>query len=253
MLTAADLIRMTNTRSSETTPLISSHDAVRVDEASTREQVFAFLEAKSSAGRIYERFTMVLIVINVLAFVLATLFVEEYNPEPWAMRDGGICGKLCDALWFGNYKDNGLEFLQMGTTSILEVFTVFVFSIDYLCRIWTADLESERFEGFVGRLKYLPTFYSIVDLASTVPFYVDAFVLTHSDLVASQVRAGTYTLHTLRTAAMFSAQESKSALFFNSCFSILVFEIALTFRASCCHIVPSYVPSLPYDARRRTI
>jgi Ion transport protein len=190
--TAAELIPMTNTRSSETTPLISTHEVV-IDEVSIREKVFAFLEAKSPAGRIYERFTMILIVINVLAFIVATLFVEEYNPEPWAMRDGGICGKLCDALWFGNYKDNGLEFLQMGTTSILEVVTVFVFSIDYLSRIWTADLENERFEGVVGRLKYLPTFYSIVDLASTVPFYVDAFVLTHSDLVASQVRVCLHT------------------------------------------------------------
>jgi len=175
--------------SSESTPLIpcSIEDArTTAITTSRREHVFSFLEAQTPGGRIYERFTVVLIVLNVLAFVLATLFVQDYNPEPWAMREGGICGNLCDALWFGNYPDNGLEFLNMGTTSVLEIVTVFIFTVDYSCRVWTADLESDLYQGVMGRLKYLPTFYSLVDLASTVPFYIDAFVLTHSDLVASQ-------------------------------------------------------------------
>jgi hypothetical protein len=195
---AADLANSTMMSTSETTPLIfpaptaaaaaaDGHTRTFTKERTFRHDVFAFLEAKSPSGRVYERFTAILIVVNVLAFVLATLFVEEYNSDaPWAVR-GVVCGNLCDALWFGNYKDNGLQMLGMGTTSILEVVTVFIFSVDYVCRLWTADLEDSKFEGGLGRLRYLPTFYSIVDLASTVPFYVDAFILTKSDLVASQV------------------------------------------------------------------
>ena len=70
----------------------------------------------------------------------------------------------------------GLGFLGIGVfaTSIVEVVTIAVFTIDYILRLWTCDLESPRYAGFVGRLRYLPSFYSVVDLASTVPFYVDA-------------------------------------------------------------------------------
>ena len=71
---------------------------------------------------------------------------------------------------------SGLGFLGIGefATSILEVVTIAVFTIDYILRLVTCDVESPRYAGFVGRLRYLPTFYSLVDLASTVPFYVDA-------------------------------------------------------------------------------
>lgn len=71
---------------------------------------------------------------------------------------------------------SGLGFLGIGefATSILEVVTIAVFTIDYILRLVTCDIESPRYAGFVGRLRYLPTFYSLVDLASTVPFYVDA-------------------------------------------------------------------------------
>ena len=130
---------------------------------------------------------MVLIVLNVLAFILGSLFVEEYNPVPWASRTGsGICQNTCDALWFGNYADNGLQWLNVGSTSILEIVTVFIFSVEYVLRLYTADLENEKYAGFVGRLYWMPTFFSLVDLAATVPFYIDAFFLRHTDLAASQ-------------------------------------------------------------------
>uniref|UniRef100_A0A7S1VPC1 Ion transport domain-containing protein n=1 Tax=Grammatophora oceanica TaxID=210454 RepID=A0A7S1VPC1_9STRA len=172
---------------SETTPLLETNgngaDAP-VAEETFREHVFEFLEARTPAGRVYERFTMFLIVINVFSFILATLFVEGYNED--YSKGEGICQQWCDTLWFGNNDDNYLSVLNIGSTSVLEIFTVVVFSIDYLCRIWTADLESSDYAGIWGRIKYLPTFYSVVDLASTLPFYVDSFALPNTDLAASQ-------------------------------------------------------------------
>ena len=72
----------------------------------------------------------------------------------------------------------GLGFLGIGefATSIVEVVTIAVFTVDYILRLVTCDIESPQYAGFVGRLRYLPTFYSLVDLASTVPFYVDALL-----------------------------------------------------------------------------
>mmetsp|Transcript_19398 Transcript_19398/g.29540 ORF Transcript_19398/g.29540 Transcript_19398/m.29540 type:complete len:1247 (-) Transcript_19398:127-3867(-) len=170
---------------SEDTPLLGgpSHTPA---PTSRREKLYAFLEGKTPVGAIYESFTIFLIILNVVSFILASLFVEKYNDETWAREDGGICGKVCDGLWFGNYDDNILEFLNIGSTSVLEIVTVAVFSMDYLLRVNLADLENPKFKGFWGKIRYLPTFFSIVDLASTVPFYVDSFILRDSDLVASQ-------------------------------------------------------------------
>ena len=174
---------------SETTPLMGGATAgtAAAPAAATtqREQLYHFLEAKTPAGKRYELFMILLIIANVLAFILGSLFVQEYNSADWAKREGGICGNLCDTVWFGNYRDNGLQFLNIGSTSVMELVTVTVFTVEYALRLWICDLESPKYQGFTGRMRYVPTFFSLVDLASTVPFYIDAFVLRETDIAAS--------------------------------------------------------------------
>jgi len=178
----------------ETTPLISRTTTATTttnnnnNNNTFRHDVYNFLEAKTSAGKRYEIFMILLIVANVVAFILASLFVEEYNKDAsWAQRDSEtlLCGTVCDALWFGNYTDNALAWLNMGSTSLLEIVTVLVFTVEYGLRLWVCDLEKDRYRGVVGRLRFVPTFFSVVDLASTLPFYVDAFFLRQSNLVGS--------------------------------------------------------------------
>lgn len=155
------------------------------DSDDTRRPLYDFLEAKTPSGQRYEYFIMGLIVVNVVAFILGSLFVEEYSKAPWAQREGGWCGTMCDALWFGNYADNNLARLNLGATSVLELITIAVFTVEYVARLYTCDLESPKYQGFLGRLRYIPTFFSLVDLASTLPFYVDAFLLRDTDLAGS--------------------------------------------------------------------
>lgn len=152
--------------------------------SSSREGLFRFLEAKTPAGRRYEAVIIGLIAINVLSFILGSLFLEEYNDASWARRDTGICQNLCDRLFFGNYADNGLERLHLGTTSILEILTVVIFSVEYVLRLWTCDLEDPKYKGASGRFRYIFSFFSIVDLASTLPFFVDA-ILVDRDVAGS--------------------------------------------------------------------
>ncbi|CAB9514739.1 gated channel subfamily KQT member 1 [Seminavis robusta] len=184
------------TAASETTPLVGGDTAARRPSAAvaldtdgsptTRQQVYDFLEAQTDAGKRYEIFMIFLILVNVIAFIIGSLFVEEYNKEPWAARKGGMCGNVCDALWFGNYSDNDLEWLGLGATSLLEIVTVLVFTVEYGLRLWVCDLEdATKFSGVMGRLRFIPTFFSLVDLASTLPFYIDAFALRDSDWVGS--------------------------------------------------------------------
>lgn len=169
---------------SESTPLLGG-EATAAAPAGRRQAVYDFLEAKTAAGGIYETFMVALILANVASFILASLFVTGYNPEPWAERDGGICGNICDSLWFGNYSDNLLSFLNLGSTSVLELVTIAVFSVEYMLRLWTADLEKPEYAGIYGRYRWVFSFFSVVDLASTLPFYVDAFVLRNTSLVAT--------------------------------------------------------------------
>jgi hypothetical protein len=89
-----------------------------------------------------------------------------YNPEDWAKCDDGFRGNLCDSLWFGNYRDNDLGHLNVGATLILELVTILVFSVEYILRLYTCDLEGTESKGVVGRFKYMITFFLIVDLAS---------------------------------------------------------------------------------------
>jgi len=51
---------------------------------------------------------------------------------------------------------------------------VFVFTIEYLARFWSCVEDPE----ISSRLSYLVSFYSLVDLASIVPFFVDIALVT---------------------------------------------------------------------------
>jgi Ion transport protein len=153
-----------------------------------RYQCFAFLEAHTPLGLLYERFMIVLIGLNVATLIVGSLCIERYNnvdDAPALIRT--MCrSRAWDTLWFGNHGDNGLSALQIGATSVLEVVTVLVFTVDYAFRLWTADFltSTSNYAGWWGRCKWSCSFYSMVDLVSIVPFYIDALVWRHSEVSA---------------------------------------------------------------------
>lgn len=53
-----------------------------------------------------------------------------------------------------------------------EVFSVMVFTLEYLGRIWTADLNPHFRDSRLPRLRYVFSFMALVDLFSVVPFYL---------------------------------------------------------------------------------
>ena len=58
----------------------------------------------------------------------------------------------------------------------IDYFTTICFTIEVTLRIWCADLLDDMYKGFWGRVKYCFSFYGLIDILSTYPFYLNFFV-----------------------------------------------------------------------------
>ena len=109
----------------------------------TRRKFYKVLEMHdddSMASLVINWFIMLLILLNVVGVILET--VDEYHIGWHA--------------WF----------------LYLEVFSVAVFTVEYLARVWIS-VESSRFaHGWRGRLRYMITPMAIIDLLAILPFYL---------------------------------------------------------------------------------
>lgn len=56
-----------------------------------------------------------------------------------------------------------------------EVFSIAVFTIEYLARFWTAS-EKHEDQPWLARRKYVLSFFGLIDLISILPFYLQFFV-----------------------------------------------------------------------------
>lgn len=57
----------------------------------------------------------------------------------------------------------------------IEMFTVVVFSIEYLLRVWCCVVDPEYKHPVLGRLNYMRSPLAVVDLLAIVPFYIPFF------------------------------------------------------------------------------
>ena len=53
----------------------------------------------------------------------------------------------------------------------IELVVLVVFTAEYVLRAWSC-VERERYSGAVGRLRYLVSFYALIDLLAILPSYV---------------------------------------------------------------------------------
>jgi len=59
---------------------------------------------------------------------------------------------------------------------IFEIFSVIVFSIEYLLRIWTCTVVKKYNHFLFGRLKFIFKPMSLIDLAAILPFFIPFFL-----------------------------------------------------------------------------
>lgn len=108
-----------------------------------KQRIYQLLDDERGNQRgdhIVHYFIAGLIVLNVIA-----LFLESYQEINEAYR----------GLFYG-----------------IELFSIIIFSIEYLLRLWTADLAFAKAEPIKSRLKYIFSFMGLIDLLSILPFYL---------------------------------------------------------------------------------
>ena len=57
-----------------------------------------------------------------------------------------------------------------------EIVSIFVFTAEYILRVWTADLLHPELSPLRARLKYITSFMAIIDLLAILPFYLPFFI-----------------------------------------------------------------------------
>lgn len=108
-----------------------------------KKQVFILLdpsESNSFGDKFVDTFLISLILLNILAVILETvdsLFIV-YGPV------------------FGAF----------------EFFSVLVFSLEYLLRVWTCTCLEKYKHPIIGRIKYIFSVGSFIDLLAIIPFYL---------------------------------------------------------------------------------
>ncbi len=108
-----------------------------------KTRAFNILEVSESRGDLswkIDAFIIILIILNVVAIILESI-------EPLVL-------KYSNEFFF------------------FEVFSVIVFTIEYIFRIWVSNLNPLFKNPITGRLKYAFTPIAIIDLLAILPFYL---------------------------------------------------------------------------------
>lgn len=101
-----------------------------------KKKVYNFINLNS----LFQKFIYTLIILNVFSLILAS-YKEIYTQYELFFED-------------------------------LEFFSVIIFSVEYILRFWTADLDFERGTLFSKRLKFSLSAFGLIDLFAILPFYL---------------------------------------------------------------------------------
>lgn len=60
--------------------------------------------------------------------------------------------------------------------SIVEIFSVIIFTAEYILRVWTSDILHSSLSPVKARIKYIFSFMAIIDLLAIMPFYLPMLI-----------------------------------------------------------------------------
>lgn len=111
-----------------------------------RQGLYQLLEVKEDRRKlpvIVNTFILLLILVNVIAVILESV--------------------------------RGLQQQYDGWFRYIEVFSVAVFTVEYLARVWVSAENAAYANGLKGRLRYVVSPMALVDLFAILPFYLGVF------------------------------------------------------------------------------
>ena len=116
--------------------------------------------------------------IQALKLNLSRVFDDKLKTKQWH--------NILDYVIIGLIIISTLEVFLSTYSSIVErygkwlhfvdYFTTIFFTIEVTLRIWCADLIDPKYKGFIGRVRYCFSFYGLIDILSTYPFYLHFFM-----------------------------------------------------------------------------
>lgn len=107
-----------------------------------KQRTFGIIQAGEkgdTASRLFDVFIIGLIILNVIAIIIETFTIPE---------------------------------VLKSVLSVIETVSVIIFTIEYLLRLWTADLLYPNYGAIKSRIKYVFSFMAIIDLLAILPFYI---------------------------------------------------------------------------------
>ncbi len=113
----------------------------------SKKRLFEILEKAQDgdlSSKIFDIFISILICLNITAVILETVEILSIN--------------------YRKYFD------------LFELFSVVVFSIEYLFRLWACTQNDEYSHPILGRVKFAITPLALVDLIAVLPFYLPLFI-----------------------------------------------------------------------------
>lgn len=109
-----------------------------------KSRVFEIIEVgKSLPSRIFDVFIIIMIILTLITVIAETFDIPNFWQD--------IFNKF-------------------------EIVSVIVFTVEYILRVWTADLLHSELSPLRARLKYITSFMAIIDLLAILPFYLPFFI-----------------------------------------------------------------------------
>lgn len=104
-----------------------------------KKKVYDFINEDSW----FQNFIYALIILNISSLILAS-YKEIFGPFKWFF-------------------------------DLFELFSVAIFSLEYVLRLWTADLSLSKGSALSKRVKFGFSAYGLIDLIAILPFYLPLF------------------------------------------------------------------------------
>lgn len=112
--------------------------------------------------------------------------------------------------------------------TLLEALTCIIFLVEYLLRLWTADLLYPKLGRMKARLRFMVSFYGLVDLFSFLPFFIP--VIFTSGIVAFRMLRVIRIFHLFKINAQYDAfnvvldvlNEKKEQIFSSVCLILIM-------------------------------